>query len=228
VSTAADAVTVSDRRPRAQQALEATALAFATVGLTVLVAKIAPRVNSLHAVAGLAVALLTGYLAADLVSGLIHWFCDRFFEEDTPLIGRLVIAPFREHHRDPRAMTRHGALELLGNSALGTLPFLGLAWWCGNSLFVESLTIAFAVAAIAANQFHAWAHARDVPRPVRWLHAHWLVLPPAHHARHHHGGYDRAFCMTTGWMNRCTDGLGLFAALERALVALGVPRTSAP
>jgi plasmanylethanolamine desaturase len=57
-----------------------------------------------------ALAVAAGYLAADLASGLVHWFCDRFFEQDTPLIGRVLIHPFREHHREPRAMVRHGFL----------------------------------------------------------------------------------------------------------------------
>ena len=58
---------------------------------------------------------LLGYLAGDLMSGVVHWFCDTFFEEDTPLIGRVLILPFREHHRDPLAMTRHGFAEIAGN-----------------------------------------------------------------------------------------------------------------
>ena len=33
--------------------------------------------------------LLLGYLAADVASGLVHWFCDNFFEEDSPALQRL-------------------------------------------------------------------------------------------------------------------------------------------
>ena len=110
---------------------------------------------------------------------------------------------------------------------LGTLPILVATWWCGDSLFADGLTIAFAAASIAANRFHAWAHATDVSRTVQWLQEHRLVLPPRHHARHHRGSYRSHYCMTTGWMNACTDGLGVFTALERALRALGMPATSA-
>lgn len=38
-------------------------------------------------------ALLLGYLAADILSGTVHWFCDTFFSEDTPLIGQVLIRP---------------------------------------------------------------------------------------------------------------------------------------
>ena len=76
------------------------------------------------AVAALAGGAAVGYVAADLASGLLHWFCDRFFEEDSPLIGAVLIHPFREHHRDPLAMTHHGFLELTGNTCLGLAPIL--------------------------------------------------------------------------------------------------------
>ena len=46
----------------------------------------------------LATGFLVGYLLADLLSGTVHWFCDSFFAPDTPLIGRSIIHPFRDHH----------------------------------------------------------------------------------------------------------------------------------
>jgi ubiquitin-conjugating enzyme E2 variant len=208
-----------------QRALEGAALALAGVLLAALAWRLTGRVDGGRAVGVLGVAALAGYLLADVVSGLAHWFGDRFFEEDTPVIGRIFIEPFREHHRDPRAMTRHSALELLGNSALGSLPILAAAWWSPSGIFLDGLTIAFTAAAIATNQFHAWAHAPRRPPAVAWLQARGLILSPARHARHHRRGHDHAYCMTTGWLNRWMDDLRIFVALERVLRALGVPAT---
>lgn len=215
-------------RPWGQRSLEAVALASAGLLLGALAARVAGRLDGVASLGVLGAAVTAGYLASDLVSGLAHWFGDRFLEADTRWIGPWLIAPFREHHRDPLAMTRHGSLELLGNSALGTLPILATVWWSVDSLVVEGLVVAFAAAAIVTNRFHAWAHAPRVPPAVAWLQARGLILPPAHHARHHRPGHARAYCVTTGWMNRWTDGLGLFVALERALRALGVPGTRVP
>src|SRR5258707_1191647 len=69
-------------------------------------------------------AALVGCIATDFAAGLAHWFCDTFFEEDTPVIGPYLIGPFREHHRDPLAMTAHGFLEVNGNSCLILIPFV--------------------------------------------------------------------------------------------------------
>ncbi len=211
------------RRPLRQRLLESAALSLAIVLLVLLAARVARAVDGWTSLAVLGTAAVVGYLAADLVSGLVHWFGDRVFAEATPLIGPLFIAPFREHHRDPLAMTRHDALELLGNSALGALPMLGVAWCWAESLFTTGLAIALGLAGIAANRFHAWAHASRVPPPIAWLQARGLILPPAHHARHHRGRHEAAFCVTSGWMNRWTDGLRLFTGLERALRALRFP-----
>jgi len=175
-----------------------------------------------------AVAVPLGYLFADFASGLAHWFCDTFFEEDTPVVGRLLIYPFRDHHRDPRAMTRHDVLELTGNSCLGMVPVHAGALTWAPGLFVEAWLLVFGLALFATNLFHRWAHAARAPRAVLWLQARGLVLAPGPHAVHHTPPNRAAYCVTSGWANRWTDRFGVFERLERALVALGVPATKAP
>ncbi|MGH7310362.1 MAG: fatty acid desaturase CarF family protein [Candidatus Rokuibacteriota bacterium] len=172
-------------------------------------------------------AVVAGYLLADLLSGLVHWFCDRFFEEHTPVIGAVLIFPFREHHRDPLAMTRHGFLELTGNSCLGLAPVLALAWWWPLSVWLDALVLVVAAGVVATNLLHKWAHAATAPAPVRWLQRWRLVLPPDAHAVHHRPGHAGAYCVTAGWMNTFTDRLRLFDGLGHALAAVGVPRTTA-
>lgn len=178
----------------------------------------------LAALAGAAV----GYLAADVVSGLVHWFCDRFFEADTPVIGSLLIAPFRDHHRDPTAMVGHGALELSGNSCLGVVPLLALASSWRLPVAVDAALLAFALAALLTNFAHRWAHAPRVPRLVARLQAWGVLLPAAAHAAHHAPGHRGAYCVTSGWANRWLDGWDVFARLERGLVALRLPLTRHP
>jgi ubiquitin-conjugating enzyme E2 variant len=156
-------------------------------------------------IAGAALAAAAGYALADVASGLTHWFCDTFFEESTPGIGPVLIHPFREHHRDPSAMTRHGFLELTGNSCLGVAPLLGLAVWRPWSPYVDAGLVAFALALFATNVFHKWAHSDRVPRPIAWLQRRHLILNPARHAVHHAPPHKTAYCVTNGWMNPLMD-----------------------
>lgn len=86
-----------------------------------LVLRLAQRAGELD-LGGFALGWLTGYVVADVTSGLVHWFCDTYFAPATPLVGPMFIAPFREHHVDPAALARHGVFERNGNNCLVSLP----------------------------------------------------------------------------------------------------------
>jgi ubiquitin-conjugating enzyme E2 variant len=181
----------------------------------------------------LAVAAPAGYLLADLCSGLVHWFGDTFFEEDTPLLGPLFIAPFREHHRDPLALTRHGFGELNGSNCLGVTPLLAAAGLLRDeapentlALFGLDVLVTFSLSIAITNQFHYWAHLPQVPRVVQWLQRRGVILAPERHGQHHQNGSTSAYCVTTGWMNRLLDETSLLSKCERALRAMGLPKTS--
>ncbi|RPH48210.1 MAG: hypothetical protein EHM91_04630, partial [Planctomycetota bacterium] len=101
-------------RSRWTVALEAVALGLFFALLGILAVRLARGTDEWSDLPLLLLAVAGGYALADVASGLTHWFCDSFFREDTPCIGRVLIHPFREHHRNPTAMTRHGFLELTG------------------------------------------------------------------------------------------------------------------
>lgn len=214
-------------RPRAVVAIEAVTCVVFLALVTLLAARVWAGARDVTAWLLLPSGILLGYFAADVATGLVHWFCDRFFEEDSPVIGRLLIFPFRDHHRDPRAMTRHGFLELTGNSCLAISPVLAAALAVRLGLFLDAALLVFALAVVATNLFHGWAHAERAPRLAVWLQASGLVLAPSAHDAHHTGDHRGAYCVTNGWANRWLDGLGVFDRLEAGLVALGVPATRA-
>lgn len=192
-------------RPRWIVTLEALAVAafFALVAL--LSVRMVRDASGWAQAPLLLLAGIAGYAMADVASGLTHWFCDTFFKEDTPGIGRVLIFPFREHHRDPAAMTRHGFLELTGNSCLGVAPFLGLAFWRPWSPFLDAALVTFALALFGTNLFHKWAHSAAVPRWVGLLQRCHLILNPARHNVHHTPPNKSAYCVTNGWMNALLD-----------------------
>lgn len=174
----------------------------------------------------LAFAALAGWAFADFGSGLVHYLCDRFGREDTPLLGPAVIRPFRAHHRDPREITRHGFVELSGNNALALTPLLaataGLAPSFGEALLPSaafSWLISASVGLFATNQIHRWAHMTRPPRFARVLQRARLAISVEAHARHHTGAHDVAFCITNGWCNAPLDRARVWARVEWALRA---------
>ena len=168
------------------------------------------------------------YLAADLAAGTVHWFCDTFFAEDTPILGTAVIRGFREHHRDPLGITRHGFARVNGSNCWAMVPILALAVLAGGppaadrvSLGAHVFLVFLALGIFATNQFHRWAHAERVPPGVRTLQRWGLILTPRGHALHHSGSHDHGYCVTTGWMNPLLDRTRVFRRVERALRFFG-------
>jgi plasmanylethanolamine desaturase len=63
---------------------------------------------------GLLVIPVLGFIAADFASGMVHFLCDNFGTPETPWLGPSFIKSFRDHHTDPKGITRHDFLEVNG------------------------------------------------------------------------------------------------------------------
>lgn len=158
-------------------------------------------------------AVPAGWLLSDLLSGLVHWALDSFGSVRTPILGASFIRPFREHHADPEAMTRHDFVETHGASCFAALPLLAAAGlmspgsWTG--IAGQALLLCTALGALATNQCHKWAHMDEAATPpiVRWAQRRGLVLPRELHRRHHTPPFDTHFCMSSGWLNAPFDAL---------------------
>jgi hypothetical protein len=201
------------RRPLLLVSLEAFGVACSAVLSVRIFARLGAVVDEPWEVGALVAGAVLGLIAADLVSGLAHWAGDTFFSADTPIIGPALISGFREHHRDPEAILRHGWLERNGMNALAVVPALAaaeIALGPYAAVGAASPCIAGALATLGwalavTNELHAWAHAAAPPPLVRRLQALGLVLSPAVHARHHDGRFDSHYCVTTGWLNPILD-----------------------
>ena len=180
------------------------------------------------ACAVVAAAAFVGYLAADFVSGMVHWAGDRWGTEKTFMLGPTIVKPFREHHVDQKAITRHGFVETNGNNCMGTtvilvfslvLPEEGLM-----GLFCRVAAVGLSFGLFATNQFHKWSHLDEPALPIRVLQRLHLILPAEHHAIHHRAPFDRDYCITTGWMNPFLRRVRFFERLEARIErATGVP-----
>jgi len=198
------------------------------VAWTVMILRIAPEIYTRGAWLAILSGVFSGYLLADLLAGSVHWIADRFFERGTPLLGSMLIAPFREHHDDALGITRHDFYEVSGNNALVTIPVVLLVIALppateALSQFLLVLGASTTLFLFLTNQFHSWAHSPSPPRPVRWLHATGLILTPRRHAQHHRGNHDRAYCVTSGWLNPVLDRLQIFTRLERLRSKISTP-----
>jgi ubiquitin-conjugating enzyme E2 variant len=167
-------------------------------------------------------AVLLGVVATDLTSGIVHWVCDTCFKRDTPVIGRSLIEPFRRHHVEPTEIVVTGLLRVSRTNLLAIATVLALlelarvaipSWH--PSLLGNAWLLGYSIAVALTNQIHRWAHAAQVPRPVRWMQEHGILLNPAEHNRHHTDEHQYAYCITTGWLNPLFDRVVQRAASRR-------------
>lgn len=222
----ADAPKAAARQSALLTAVKATGLVAAAGLDAALAVRLIGSIRSVAGVAILAAGSLAGYLLADLASGTVHWFCDTFFDETTPIIGRRLIQPFRIHHVDPQEITTCSMLEQDASSYMSLIPALWLVRsWAplgAAALLAQSALFGLTVGAIGTNLFHKWAHTSDRPAVVRWLQRRRWILSPEAHAVHHRS-YDGGYCVTSGWMNAVLDRVRFFPRLELAVRAF-LPR----
>ena len=170
------------------------------------------------------------YLAADLLSGFVHFLADNLGSEETPIIGPNFIGPFREHHTDPEGIVHNGFVDTNGNNSLVSVPFMLLVWLAvpiGTTLvgyFFGTFFLLLCLAALLTNQFHKWAHMDAPPRWVARLQRWGLVLSKEHHDVHHESPYDTYYCITVGVWNPLLDRTRFFERTERLIRQL-VPGT---
>jgi hypothetical protein len=180
----------------------------------------------------LPVLALLAYLAADLVSGFVHFLADNFGSADTPIVGPNFIGPFRDHHVDPKGITRNDFVDTNGNNSLVSILPMLLVWLAVpiGATFAGYLFGAFflflCLAVFLTNQFHKWAHAQTSPAFAVWLQRKGFILSKEHHDIHHESPYDTYYCITVGIWNPLLDRIRFFERAERVLRRF-VPGTDA-
>src|SRR3546814_11530435 len=75
----------------------------------------------------LAAQLVTGWLVADFLSGIIHWIEDRVLWVGMPLISKSVVEPNRLHHRDPDAFLAQ-SIVARNSTAWAAVAAIALPW----------------------------------------------------------------------------------------------------
>ena len=181
-------------------------------------------------------AIFCGILAADFTSGLFHWGFDTWGGVDTPVLGKLAIRTFREHHVDQKAMTRHDFVETNGHNFALTVISSSTGLYLmhvfeerGNGListFFGMACISWTVFIAFTSQIHKYAHIDNPPKGIEFLQRMRLILVKEHHALHHGAPYDRAYCITVGWMNGPLRAVRFFETAEKVITAVtgAIPR----
>jgi ubiquitin-conjugating enzyme E2 variant len=159
--------------------------------------------------------VITAWLAADLVTGAVHWWEDRYGDPAWPLVGAWVVAPNIRHHHEPRSFLAGGYWQRNSTTILPAAAVAAIAaalgqWW----------VCLVAVFASQANEIHGWAHQR-CSRPIRGLQLLGLLHSQEQHAVHHERPFDRAYCVMTDFTNPVLSAVGFWPAIEWLIACVG-------
>lgn len=157
--------------------------------------------------------IVFGWLLADFISGLGHWFEDEIARPEWPIIGAAVVAPNLLHHEQPLAFKDSGvvgrnAITWALTAVIGALLLLtfGAQPWVFTAM----------AGGIVVNEAHLWAHCpAETNRFIRALQETGLLQSPRIHAAHHRHEMNSAYCILTSWLNPPLDAIGFWRAIER-------------
>jgi plasmanylethanolamine desaturase len=175
---------------------------------------------------GLLVIPVLGFIAADFASGMVHFLCDNFGTPETPWLGPSFIKSFRDHHTDPKGITRHDFLEVNGSNCFVSLFVLVPLYHYSSyetstfSLLVSGFFLSMLFFVFLTNQFHKWAHADVPPKWIQKMQNAGIILNPKHHEVHHTIPYNKYYCITCGWLNPFLTKLRFFEGMEKLIIKI--------
>lgn len=142
-------------------------------------------------------------------------------------LSQAFIRPFREHHIDPTAITRHDFIETNGDNFMIAVVLLtpnALQFYFGNessiqsSYSIQSFFFLLSVFVTLTNQIHKWSHTYfGLPWWVTLLQDLHVILPRRHHRVHHVAPHETFFCITTGWLNYPMEKYAFWTNLEKCI-----------
>jgi hypothetical protein len=167
--------------------------------------------------------ILIAWLMADFITGVFHWFEDRYLDETTSLeFFQGVAQENKQHHQYPTALCMVSWWENMRSAAIFAWPVGIVLALCGAPLWVW---MGFYFTGFG-NLIHRFSHEpqRKLSAFVRFMQRTGLFISAEHHFTHHYNDQGkrvdpkwnatRAYCPMTNWVNPVLDSVGFWWAAE--------------
>ena len=163
--------------------------------------------------------MIIGFLLADLLTGMAHWFEDSYlgYCNDLPILG--TIAKDNElHHYFPRSILAYSYLEHLTFAMPMTLTAVGLLFVLNRSAFRKYFVciLTFTFFSSIANIMHRFTHMRDCETNSVFKHMQKIGVfcSHDHHSIHHTSFSSEKYCVISEYNNYILDHFKFWSFLE--------------
>lgn len=153
------------------------------------------------------------WLLADLITGLVHWWQDAYGNPTWPVLGKYVVAPNLNHHKNPRGMLKDNYWDRVKASVVGAAILISIFWVCGWHSWRMIVCLVFTT---QGNHIHFMAHRtnKENGRLIMFLQKLGLFQSRKMHGWHHRAPYDTNFFILTDFLNPVFNKIKFFERLE--------------
>lgn len=176
--------------------------------------------------------ILSAWLLADFISGIVHWWQDRYLTTNRKWKWVLAInADNDEHHKSPGAMAKKSTWQTINTTAPILWPLAILSLLLGGPAVI-TLGLFFGG---FANLIHKWAHTADskLNPVIRFMQDTGLFISKRHHGAHHYNRgrtirkentHDK-YCPMSDFLNPFLDTIRFWKGLEYVVSLVGIHPT---
>lgn len=163
--------------------------------------------------------IVWAYFMADLIMGIYHWLKDTYWTPHTPIIGKRFIWGSRLHHIRPKYITKYNDIELLQESALWTILWMGPWMYIGG---ISVFKIVLYIIISFNDVIHKHAHLKNNERP-KWstlMQDIGIFQSYEQHHLHHYMPYEINYCPITPYLNNILEKINFWRHLEKIIEKL--------
>jgi len=161
--------------------------------------------------------IILGFICADIMSGIFHWFEDTYLDYciDLPILD--TISRDNElHHYFPRSIIAYSYWEHITYTLILTVIIIVLLFIVYRPIFqYPFFLISFAFFSIISNIIHRFSHMRECENMgfVLFLQKTGIFCSHTHHATHH-SSVGEKYCVVSEYTNYLLDSLYFWKILE--------------
>lgn len=164
------------------------------------------------------VQVLLGFILADIIAGMFHWFEDTYLDYciDIPILSE-ISKDNELHHYFPRSILAYSYIQHMYVSLPIAILVLGIIYaiypkWV-IKYYVFFGTLAFF--SISANIFHRVSHMRpcECHPIIKALQTSGILCSHVHHSVHHKTSTEK-YCVISEYNNYVLDTIGFWRGLE--------------